>query len=90
MKERKSAATNVGALRTVHQTYSKKAHSRDEKRDRPNRRVSFIATGKRNTKKRKKKNIFEDVGEGKEGKVVEEILLHLGRGKGNAVLLSRD
>lgn len=41
-------------------------------------------------KEKEKKSIFEDVGEGEEGKVVEEILLHLGRGKGNAVLPSRD
>lgn len=39
---------------------------------------------------KEKENIFEDVGEGEEGKEVEEILLHLGRRKGNAVLLSRD
>lgn len=54
-KERKSAATNVGALRTGHQTYSRKAHSRHEKRDRPNRQVSFIATGKKDHEEKKKR-----------------------------------
>lgn len=84
-------AINVGALRTVQQVLQKN-HSPEIKNEIAPTDKSALLPLEKGTRRigKEKKNVFEDVGEGEEGKEVEEILLHLGRRKGNAVLLSRD